>query len=187
MRSAPGYQPPAVAAAAGAQENVRHASQTGVAPASLTPKDVPFGIYDGTDERSQIFDTTQYPYSTITNLMMWMHNEESDAWTSAGACSGAVVANTHILTAGHCVWQEGWITGVIATPAKNGEDNPWRQWWCSSLTTFDAYNKKNDRSYDMAVVTCENKNDWEEDIGVVGWMGRRWGDKDHSGWKNTAG
>lgn len=185
MRTAPGYQPPSLV---DAQDDLFRTANSNLELASQPrPQAVRKGIYGGFDERTKLPDTTKFPYSTITALSMWNYDEASDTWPHAGYCSGSVVANKHILTAGHCIWDDsGWVRGVIATPGKNGENNPWGQWWCSSLTTFTGF-KKNDETYDMGVVTCADKNKYGNNVGAVGWMGRKWPDTAHSGIKNTAG
>lgn len=81
----------------------------------------PFAII-GTDNRSKVTNTTEYPYSCIGSI--YVKTVSNDSWKFRG--SGFLVAPSLMLTAAHCVYdQKDTITEIRFTPAKNGSTNPY--------------------------------------------------------------
>jgi len=83
----------------------------------------------GPDERIQIEDTEPYPWSAIVYLELY------DADGFAGTCSGTFIGPDTVLTAAHCLYNEGaWIETVAVVPGKNGDYEPFgweyaENWW----------------------------------------------------------
>jgi glutamyl endopeptidase len=117
----------------------------------------------GVDDRVQEGAPLAYPWGAIVYLS-----------TNQGQCTGFMLSRDVVVTAGHCVYEGGWVTSYRAVPGKNGGSEPFGS--CSGGIA-DVWTTSNwistgspDYDYGLVKLTC--------DIGyTVGWFG--W-------WYNTA-
>ena len=86
----------------------------------------------GTDDRTQVSDTTGFPFSAIAYLELYDASN-----TQIGSCTATFVGPDVLLTAGHCLWQagaEGFTKHIHVVPAKDGALEPFgseyaTDWW----------------------------------------------------------
>jgi len=75
----------------------------------------------GDDDRIRITPTTSYPWSTIVKLRI--------NWGGSNYIgSGAIIDKNHVLTAGHCVYQNslgGWADSIKVSPAVDNGNEPY--------------------------------------------------------------
>ena len=113
----------------------------------------------GTDTRFRIDPTTGYPYRATVRIV-----------SSVGQCTGWMISPDTVATAGHCVHNGAWATGVSVAPAQNG---PWQQPYgtCGArrLHSVIGWTQNRDSNYDYAAIklNCTIGN-------TVGWYGMRW-------------
>ncbi len=74
----------------------------------------------GTDNRILQPDTTVFPNRAVVKLIIKFPTTPAG---KAAGCTGSMIGDEHVLTAGHCVFQSskgGWATSIRAVPGKNG-------------------------------------------------------------------
>ncbi|MHA1821179.1 MAG: CARDB domain-containing protein [Promethearchaeota archaeon] len=134
----------------------------------------------GSDDRTKITDTTEFPYRTVVKLYMTFGGNNYIG-------SGAMIDGKHVLTAGHCVYdsEHGWAESITIVPAKNGPTQPFGSASWTRLRTLRGWVNDQSSEYDLAVITLD------KDYGTsIGWMGRITRDPDsslYSGTIHTAG
>ena len=72
----------------------------------------------GTDDRTQVADTTIAPYRYTVLLKITLPGNRQ------GYCTGWLYAPNMVATAGHCLYDGGWALGIAATIAPNGATKP---------------------------------------------------------------
>ena len=116
------------------------------------PAVLPYSIF-GSDDRTRITDTTQFPYSAIGRISVKFPN----GVTQFG--SGAMVSPFHILTAGHVVHDSGhggWATEIKVAVARDGSTRP-----NGPEANFTHYRSSpewissGDRNHDWALITLD--------------------------------
>ncbi len=116
----------------------------------------------GRDDRHRITNTKNYPWRTITNLKITF----PDGKTSR--CSGAVIDNFHVLTAGHCIYSRshGGYASVKVYPGQNGNDTPYHYAKSTHIRTYTQWTINRNPNHDWALITLDRN------IGLfTGWMG----------------
>jgi glutamyl endopeptidase len=84
----------------------------------------------GPDERVQVSDTTQLPFSAIAYLELY-----DELGFLVGHCTGTLVGPDTVLTAAHCLYREGlWTSHIGVVPGRNGNVYPFGgqfavNWW----------------------------------------------------------
>jgi glutamyl endopeptidase len=115
----------------------------------------------GQDERTEVQDTTAYPYSAIVQI-------ESDI----GGCTGWLISPDTVVTAGHCVYdpnQHKWASYADVYPGRNGDNLPYGSAKAQTFYSVTGWTEDGDTHYDYGAI----KLDW--DIGnATGWFGYRW-------------
>lgn len=146
----------------------------------------------GTDSRSRVYSTSTFPWRTVVSIVMTFPNG------GTYICSGAMVDDYHVLTAGHCIYNGpagddnfgGWATSVKIMPGRDGSNLPYNYAWATKLRTYTSWTSNEDHRYDMALLTLDRN------VGkYTGWMGRMWRtvvwpfyiDPVYTGGLNTAG
>jgi len=116
-----------------------------------------------TDDRIQEGAPLDYPWRAIAYMT-----------TNQGQCTGFMLSHDVMVTAGHCVYEGGWVTSYRVVPGKNGGSEPYGS--CSGGIA-DVWTTSNwistgspDYDYGLVKLTCDIGN-------TVGWFG--W-------WYNTA-
>ena len=76
----------------------------------------------GADTRTQVTDTTSFPYSAIGQLMGQVTSN------TALECTGTLIGDQHVLTAGHCVFDihttRRMVSALNFSPGMNGPGHP---------------------------------------------------------------
>jgi V8-like Glu-specific endopeptidase len=115
----------------------------------------------GEDTRIQVTDTTQFPYSAITQLVGFDENLPVD---TAVTCTGSFVGPDVVLTAAHCLWDEdefgGWIDELVVIPGANDEQTPFGMVSPAFLWIPDPYptNSEPGSMYDYALVSLADRS-----------------------------
>jgi V8-like Glu-specific endopeptidase len=134
----------------------------------------------GTDGRTQRTDTTSFPWRSIVRLAI-----KYPGSTSTFGCTGAMVDNFHVLTAGHCVHDVsngGYADSITVYPGQNGTALPYNQAIAilDEFKIYTSWTRDQNRGYDMALLTLDRN------VGMfLGWMGRATHDTDSSVYRGT--
>jgi len=116
----------------------------------------------GTDGRKRITNTTDYPWRTIAKL------ETTYPDGRVSSCTGAIIDNFHILTAGHCAYSRGHggYGKIKAYPGQNGKYTPFSYANSTKVRTYTQWTTNRDPNHDWALITLDRN------IGLyTGWMG----------------
>ena len=111
----------------------------------------------GPDSRTQVLDTTIFPYSAIANLELYEEAEVGPPELVAG-CSGSFVGPNVLLTAAHCLWDGeefgGFVDRLVVVPGANGEVEPFGFVEARTLWVPDAYttNSQPGSPYDYGLI-----------------------------------
>jgi glutamyl endopeptidase len=129
----------------------------------------------GEDTRTQVNDTTAYPYSAIVQI-------ESDI----GGCTGWLIGPHTVATAGHCVYdpnQHKWASYARVYPGRNGDELPYGSANAQVLYSVVGWTQNGDSNYDYGAIKLDS------DIGNdAGWFGYRWQTGSMDGiWENISG
>jgi V8-like Glu-specific endopeptidase len=130
------------------------------------------GWSNGLDSRVLITPTTTWPRRAVAQFTYGSNDSR---------CSGTLIGPRHVITAGHCVVDQGtnnWKT-ITVTPARNGvgvapygsstislNPGPGVEAWYFTLDEWRDPSTKNPRQFDWAIIVIPNK------LGnSTGWMG----------------
>ena len=135
-------------------------NSTFVPPANILRSDVPLVeecVYPvnapraiiGSDNRSQITNTTAFPYCAICSLRIeWPNGDVEDG-------TGAVITRMSILTAGHCVYQAergGYANRITVIPGRNGTEQPLGSYATSNVTILTKWRTEGGAANDAAFI-----------------------------------
>ena len=131
------------------------------------------GKGNGHDRNMMVFSPdTRYE---ITSTPPWP--KRLNGRTEIG-CSGTIIYRDAVLTAGHCVYDNGYWRAATFTPGayrtpSNSPRSPFGSWPWKYATTFSEWTRDQKRSHDIAVVKYW-PNSYGYDIGnYLGWAGLR--------------
>lgn len=118
----------------------------------------------GTDNRSRVSNTTAYPYRAVARIT-----------SDIGQCTGWLINDDTLATAGHCVHTGGtsgrWAarTSVSVVPGQNGWYRPYGTCGARSLHSVLGWTRDDSWHYDYGVIklNCTIGN-------TVGWFGYEW-------------
>jgi len=110
------------------------------------------------------YDGLQYPWTTIAQLQVTFQDG------SQGTCSGVIIdvgdkPSAHLLTAGHCVYDEdrgGWIdisdqsATYVAPGAIKGQE-PFGRVGIQNVTTYSGWTTNENPAYDIALITLDER------------------------------
>lgn len=171
--------PPEAGAMVGPQAGTPHMSPpsgggrelaggVGAQSASINPLATWYTYAPPYDSYEEFGKTKKYPLSTIGKLFFTQYGINY-------VCSGAVVWDNVVYTAGHCVHAGdnsggGWSYNVKFVPAYKNGDAPLGSWKGLSLTTTFSWFASSDFRYDLGAIAIKPKSG--VDIGdSVGWLG----------------
>jgi len=129
----------------------------------------------GFDNRFQVSTSlvTTFPYRVIGQMTVPLFGQQQLSW-----CTGTVISRNHVLTNGHCVYdqigQEWYPLGQFV-PARVGSSRPYGTWNVTTYRTYAAFTG-GDRSgeYDIALLEINPRSSDGKSIGdVVGYAGLR--------------
>ena len=128
---------------------------------------------------SRVYNQTDFPYCATVKLYMKFAN---GVWYVA---SGALVDPTHVLTAGHCVYDAtneaggGWATEMIVVPAYSEPDKPFGEANSWRLHSWSGWTVSASFDHDIGLISLERP------VGALtGWYGYGYND-DPSFYKTT--
>lgn len=111
----------------------------------------------GPDGRVQESDPHGYPWRAIAHLS-----------TNKGGCTGFMLSRDVLVTAGHCVYNGGWVTSYRVAPGKNGSYEPYGSCSGGIADVWTTYNWIStgapEHDYGLIKLTCDIGN-------TVGWFG----------------
>lgn len=115
----------------------------------------------GKDDRTQVENTTQYPYSAIAHI-------ESDI----GGCTGWLVDDDLLITAGHCVYDpqsQEWASWATIYPGRHGNQLPYGSAKAIEFYTVSGWANDGNPDYDYGAIRIDRP------LGqATGWFGFRW-------------
>jgi len=116
----------------------------------------------GADGRKRITNTTDYPWRTIAKLKITFPDGK------ISSCTGAIIGNFHVLTAGHCAYSRGHggYGKIKVYPGQNGNYTPFSYANSTKVRTYTQWTTNRDPNHDWALITLDRN------IGLyTGWMG----------------
>jgi glutamyl endopeptidase len=127
----------------------------------------------GTDDRTQVGDTDQYPWCCIASLLITANNGTN--WIGTGWLVGPRI----LLTAGHCVYmadQGGWVSQIEVIPGRDGDNRPFQSCFASDFRSTNGWLQSSDRDYDYGAILLPAENRYGDQLGWFGYEVR--GDSD---------
>ena len=116
------------------------------------------------DDRQRITPTADFPWRTICKLKVTMDGGSG----FDGTC--VIIDNFHVLTAGHCVYDQshgGWALELEIIPGLDGDYLPYNHAWATQIRCPAGWTKSGLTEHDWALVTLDRN------IGLwTGYMGR---------------
>ncbi len=106
-----------------------------------------FGII-GDDDRVAVSPTTDPPSSSIVHIFYVDDRGEDNL------CSGAMVAEDAVLTAGHCVYTTDWHSDYVVIPGRNAAIQPFGACGVREINLFPEWLNL-DPDYDLAVLILD--------------------------------
>ena len=130
-------------------------------PTSISPRSI-----IETDDRTQITNTSSWPYSAICYIEMEFPNGKNYIG------SATMYDKNVAVTAAHCLYSEedgGWATSVIVVPGMNGNNMPFGYAYATSISAPQGWTKSGSSDYDWGLIKL-NTNMGEK----TGYFGVYW-------------
>lgn len=120
----------------------------------------------GSDDRTQVTATTSFPFRAIVKLTVKYPNS-----SKTFGCSGFLVSEDTVATAGHCVHDAGkggWASEITAYPGRNGSSLPYGSYNWEKIYTVNGWKENQNSEYDYGAIKLRgNPGD------TTGWFGYR--------------
>ena len=147
---------------AGSLPKADKASKKGSDP--LASGDVSANYYSGTLDP---YYYTHFPFSTIGKVFFTSNGQNY-------VCSGSVMGNNALWTAGHCVFDSNtrtWHSNWVFVPAYYDGYAPYGQWYARELWALNGWVNNGNLAYDIgSAVLWQNGSSIAYRTGSLGWM-----------------
>jgi V8-like Glu-specific endopeptidase len=104
--------------------------------------------------RTTLIDTTAWPARANVKLYQTYPNGQRSS------CSGSMIGDRFVLTAGHCIWQPsrgGWASAVTVVPGLDETYTPFGSAEAINLVSVTGYTSDGDKSSDFAMITLDRR------------------------------
>jgi len=122
----------------------------------------------GTDEREQVTQTSQYLWRAIASLRITAR--DGSQWLG----TAWFISPRTLITAGHCVFikgsgdpdRDGWVTSIDVSPGRNGFEKPLGSAKSTTFWSVRGWTEKGDQNHDYGAIILDTP------LGVsTGWFG----------------
>jgi V8-like Glu-specific endopeptidase len=123
----------------------------------------------GTDDRTRVNATDQYPWRCICSLLITAQNGSS--WIG----TGWLVSPRVLLTAGHCVYmvdEGGWASQIEVIPGRNADARPFGSVVARDLRSVTGWTQDNDSDYDYGAILLPENHRLGDRLGWFGFANR---------------
>jgi V8-like Glu-specific endopeptidase len=123
----------------------------------------------GTDDRTQITNTGDYPWRCICSLVL----TAADGTNWIG--TGWLVSPRMLLTAGHCVYmsnQGGWVQQIEVIPGRNADERPFGSCIATAFSSVRGWVEDADREYDYGVIMLPEDCRYGDRLGWFGYTAK---------------
>ena len=123
----------------------------------------------GTDERSQVGDTSVYPWRSIASLRITA--QDGTGWIGTGWLVGPRI----LLTAGHCVYMSdhgGWAQQIEVIPGRQGDNFPFQSCIATELRSVHGWIDSGKSEFDYGAILLPEANRYGDQLGWFGYQVR---------------
>jgi glutamyl endopeptidase len=127
----------------------------------------------GTDDRTQVGNTNEYPWRAIASLLITAAN--GTQWIGTGWFVGPRI----LMTAGHVVYmadQGGWVSSITVIPGRNGAAEPFGRVTTSQVMSVTGWSTDGNSDYDYGAIVLPADQRLGDTVGWFGWQARSDGD-----------
>jgi len=120
----------------------------------------------GSDDRVRVTNTTDFSYSAVVHLSI-EYPDDPDTY----GCTGFLVNEDTVVTAGHCVHDSskgGWAKNIDASPGRNGTSMPYNTYQNKTLYSVKGWTEKEKPEYDYGAIKLDGSPG-----NNTGWFGYR--------------
>jgi V8-like Glu-specific endopeptidase len=123
----------------------------------------------GTDDRTQVGNTNEYPWRAIASLLITAAN--GTQWIGTGWFVGPRI----LMTAGHVVYmadQGGWVSQITVIPGRNGAGEPFGRVTTSQVKSVSGWSNDGNSDYDYGAIILPPDQRLGDTVGWFGWQAR---------------
>lgn len=123
----------------------------------------------GTDDRTQISDTTVYPLRCIASLRITA--QDGTGWIGTGWLVGPRL----LLTAGHCVYMSdhgGWVQQMEVIPGRQGDTFPYQSCIATEFRSVHGWIDDGKSEFDYGAILLPEANRYGDQLGWFGFQVR---------------
>ena len=123
----------------------------------------------GTDDRTRIKNTQDYPWCCICSLAITA--QTGTQWIGTGWLAGPRL----LLTAGHCVYmanEGGWASQIEVIPGRDAAQRPFGSVVCHELRSVTGWTVDNDSNFDYGAILLPEGSRYGDQLGWFGFANR---------------